>query len=343
MRAAVLEQVGQLVVKEVPMPHRDDQSAVVQVKACGVCGSDLERVMHKGTYHFPTIPGHEFAGVIEQGCDDFAQGERVVVAPIMPCKTCESCRSGFYGQCENYNFLGSRCDGGFAEYVKVPQENILPLPDSISFPEAAVIEPAAVTLHGVRKLNINVDDVVTVLGCGALGLLAVQLAKIMGASVVIAVDIKAKNLELATQLGADYVVNSRTEDLPQRLAQLSKRGVSVVIETAGVASVQAQAIELVKPQGRILYLGTAHADVVLPPTVFEKIIRNELALLGSWNSYSADFPGADWRSIINLIAQGRLDVKTLTSHCVTMRELPEVIAKMYQREMEYTKVVMLNQ
>ena len=193
MKAAVLHAPGDIRVENVPVPTELlENETLIKVKASGICGSDLDRVLKTGTYNFPTIPGHEFCGIVEKTGDKvkgFKKGDRVAVAPIIPCFSCESCQQGHYGQCVSYNYLGSRTDGGFAQYVKAPEMNLIKLPEEVSYKEGAAIEPAAVTLHGMRSVGVETGDTVAVLGCGTLGLFALQFAKIMGATRTIAVDI----------------------------------------------------------------------------------------------------------------------------------------------------------
>jgi L-iditol 2-dehydrogenase len=343
MNAAVLHAVGDLRYERVGMPAAGEGEALVRVRAAGVCGSDLGRVMTTGTYRFPTIPGHEFCGeIVETGSRlrAFARGDRVVVAPLLPCGRCEFCESGDFGLCEDYDYLGSRRDGGFAEYVVAPERNLLRLPDELSFLEGAGVEPAAVTLHGLLRVGIGVGDTVAVLGCGALGLFALQFARIMGASRVFAVDIAPDKLALAGILGADECVNSAEVDAVERILELTGgRGASVALETAGAVQTQEQCLRIVRKKGRVLYLGTAHRDVVIPPKSFERIVRHELSLMGSWNSYSAPFPGVEWQSTIDFLRSGSFKLKPLITHVFDLSEAPKVFVDLVKRTYPYTKVM----
>mgnify|MGYP006198981481 CR=1 FL=1 len=189
MKAAVLHAPADLRVEEVPVPEIGAQEVLVRVMAAGICGSDIGRVMVTGTYRFPTIPGHEFAGeVAAVGAEvtHLAPGDRVAVAPLMPCGQCAWCQAGKFSLCDSYDFMGSRSDGAFAEYLKAPARNVLKVPESVSFEEAATIEPAAIILHGIHKLNIALGDAVAVVGCGALGYFALQFARLSGAQPLIA-------------------------------------------------------------------------------------------------------------------------------------------------------------
>ena len=337
MTAAVLHAPGDLRIEEIPVPRRPEgDEALIRVAMAGICGSDLGRIQHTGTYSFPTVPGHEFAGEIAEIAKNpvgLKKGDRVAVAPILPCFHCDNCAVGDYGQCDDYNYLGSRTDGGFAGYVTAPIRNLVPLPDSVSFRHAALIEPAAVTLHGMMRLDIRAGDTIMVLGCGAIGLFAVSFARILGATRIIAVDIDDDKLELARKAGATLLSNSKREDA----CDLYKA--DIVVETAGVSATQTGAVRGVRKNGQILYLGTAHHDVVFPPKVFERIVRNELRIAGSWNSFSAPFPGREWRAVVDYMGSGALDMELFISHTISLSELPGFIAGMDRREFSFNKVL----
>lgn len=344
MTAAVLHAPGDLSIEQVPVPLPEPDQVLVKVKAAGICGSDLDRVMKTGTYHFPTIPGHEFCGEVASvgtNVKNCKTGDRVVVAPIMPCYTCDSCQQGNYGQCDNYNYLGSRTDGGFAQYVAVPAENIIPLPASVSYKEGAAVEPAAVTLHGIMRLSFRSGDTVVVIGCGAIGLYAIQFARIMGATDVIAIDIDDSKLLLAKKAGATQTMNSlKVNVIDEVLAFTDGKGADITIETAGTCMTQIQVIELCRKHGQVLYLGTAHKDVVIPPKVFEHIVRNEIFITGSWNSYSAPFPGREWTAVLRFVENGQLDISSFITHEFPLESAPDIIRKMSGREFPFSKVVL---
>ncbi len=328
MTAAVLHAPGDLRIEQVPVPDIGEGEALIRVKAAGICGSDPDRIMRKGTYSFPLIPGHEFSGIVEEVAasdSGWSSGDRVVVSPIIPCFRCDSCQSGHFGQCDSYSYLGSRIDGAFAEFVKAPVRNLVALPEKVTFAQGAIVEPAAVVNHGIQRVGIEPGDSVVVMGCGTLGLLALQFARIQGASEVIAADIDEQKLELAQQLGADYAVDASLVDPVETVWRLTGgRGPSVSIETAGVPETQEQCLRIARKQGRVLFLGTAHREIVLPAETFEKILRNELTLFGSWNSFSAPFPGREWSSTVAHIARGDLNVQSLITHSLSLTEAPRV-------------------
>lgn len=341
MRAAVLHAPGDLRIEEHETSPPGGGEVQIGVRACGICGSDIDRIMKSGTYRFPLIPGHEFSGEVVacgKGVTNFARGDRVIAAPLMPCFQCDMCQGGYFGQCERYDFLGSRSDGAFAQYVNAPARNVLKLDDRISFREAAMIEPAAVTLHGLMKA-VAPGDCVAVLGCGAIGLFAVQLARLMGAGRIIAADIDGGKLELAKELGADDTVDCTTCDAVTEIRRMTG-GADTAVETAGSPITQEQCLRAVKKQGKVLYIGTAHKDVILPAASLEAVIRGEIRIFGAWNSYSAPFPGTEWRSVMRYIAQGGLNAGRMISHVERLENLPLLIKSMANREFPFVKVVL---
>ena len=173
MQALVLHGIGDLRYERVPRPVPGSGEALVRVVAVGVCGSDLPRIFEHGTYRFPLIPGHEIAGVVEEvvGIALRRPGERVTVKPLMPCGECAYCQVGDFAQCRSYDYLGSRSDGGFAEYVRAPQSNLVPVPEGVHMVDASLTEPAAVALHALRQGGVEPGDAVAILGTGPIGMM----------------------------------------------------------------------------------------------------------------------------------------------------------------------------
>lgn len=344
MKAAVLHSPGDLRVEEVQRPVPGPGEVLVRVGAAGICGSDIGRVMVTGTYRFPTVPGHEFSGTVEEigaGVTGLAPGDRVAVAPLMPCLDCDWCRAGKFSLCDDYDFLGSRSDGAFAEFLTAPARNVLKVPDSVSLEVAATIEPAAIILHGIRKLDLKLGDAVAVVGCGALGFFALQFAKLSGAQPLIAIDVDDDKLDLARQAGADICINPTRQDaLAEVKAATGGRGVAISLECAGSAPGRDLSILIAAKQGRVLLYGTAHGDVTFAEKAFARMVREELEVVGSWNSYSLPFPGKEWFDIIALLGAGRLTVEPLITHRATLDEAPAIFRALKARTFgPYAKIL----
>ena len=188
MDALVLHGIGDLREEQVGVPEPKVGEVRVKIGYCGVCGSDIPRCFVKGTYHFPTVPGHEFAGIIDalgEGVDGFEVGQPVAVFPLLWCGKCEACERKAYAQCSDYDYLGSRSDGAFADYVTAPTANLIPVPDGVSLREAAMAEPAAVARHAVQRAGEMKDgESVAVFGAGPIGLMVAQWARAAGGDTI---------------------------------------------------------------------------------------------------------------------------------------------------------------
>lgn len=344
MKSAVLYAPADLRFEEVEIPQIGPTDVLLKILATGNCGSDLQRIMVEGTYHFPCIPGHEFAGEIAllgQKVSGWKVGDRVTAAPQIPCRRCNWCELGEYNMCEEYDYVGSRSNGSFAQYLKIPADNIFKIPDGVDFEDAAVTDPACIALHGIRRAGgIKPGETVVILGIGPIGLFVCQWAKILGAGEVIGVDIVEKKLGIAKKLGADWTINSRTQDVVEEMRKMAKRGAGLVIETAGSIDTQRQSLQIAGKRGRIVQIGRSHHDVLLPDAIYSLIFRHELEIYGSVNSSFSDLHN-EWETALRFMADGKLQVKPLVSHRITLAETPKMFYKMYNREIVYNKIMIL--
>ncbi|MCK6489995.1 MAG: galactitol-1-phosphate 5-dehydrogenase [Planctomycetes bacterium] len=345
MKAAVLHAVGDLRVETIPTPAPGPGEVLVRIGSCGVCGSDVPRVFSKGTYRFPTVCGHEFAGTVATigAGATLATGTPVTVFPLLWCGRCPECERGEYARCLDYGYLGSRSDGGFAEYVVAPQRNCLPLPQGVSLEEGALTEPAAVALHAVKRSGLRAGESVAVFGAGPIGLLVAQWARALGAARVMLFDIAPRNLDLARSLGFAEVFDSRERDPAQRVEQLTGgRGAEVAIEAAGVPATFTAAVGAAAAGGRVVLLGNPSADIALPAALVSRIMRRELALVGSWNSsYSASGLPDDWRTVLAAVAAGTVRLQPLITHRFALDEALAGLSVLRDRR-EFVSKVLIN-
>jgi L-iditol 2-dehydrogenase len=342
MIAVNLYAPGDLRVEQVPVPKPDRTEVLLKVKACGVCGSDIARVMEVGTYRYPTVPGHEFSGeVVECGLDvkDARMSERVTSVPLIPCQHCNYCRIGKHHLCEQYSYIGSRRDGAFAEYVKVPEMNLLRLPKSVGFELGAMTDPAAVALHAVRQLNISPGDRVAVFGVGAIGAFALQWAKIVGAGETIAVDVVPEKLGVASHLGADLCINGDIED-PVEVIKDHTYGVGVErsLESAGHPITQEQSVLATAKRGLCVWAGISHRGLTMSEKAVDGILRREMIVRGSWNSSFTPLSN-DWETTLSFMANGRLRADHIISHRLPLGEVPQALKMMHAREVYFNKVM----
>ncbi len=311
MKALVLHAVGDLRYEDIPQPELTPGSVRVRVAFCGVCGSDIPRIFVKGTYHFPTVCGHEFAGTVEAvapGAAGFSPGDRVAVFPLLWCGQCAACADQKYVQCEDYDYYGSRRDGAFAEYVVVPPRNLMKVPAGVSLEEAAMTEPAAVARHALRRVADRLDGrSVLIFGAGPIGLMAAQWARAMGARAVALSDPIARKLELARELG---FVTSAPAD-----------GADVVVDAAGAPPALLAAMRAARRGGAVVLLGNPSGDLTLPAALWSQLMRREVALYGTWNSdYGVAGDRDDWRAALEAMASGRLRLRPLISHTVPLAD-----------------------
>ena len=305
---------GNMEIREAEIPRPGPGEVLIEIKSVGICGSDLH------IYHWniafkmnpPMIIGHEFSGVIVEtgeGVKGWEKGSRVTAEPsAIVCGECRYCRTGAYNMCPDRRVLGYWLNGGFAEYIVVNAQRLHRLPDSISFDEGALTEPLACCVHGVHELTgIEVGDLVAVLGPGAIGLLCAQLAKAEGAQVmVIGTGADRERLAAAKALGMDYCINLEEEDPIAFAQELSGgEGADVVLECSGAGSAAAMGLEIARRMGKYTQIGLFGKPITLD---FERIAYKELRVTGSLSQrWTA------WKRAIRIMAQGKVDLKAVTS------------------------------
>lgn len=310
MKAAVLHAKDDLRYEDFPTPQVGDGEVLVRVRATGICGSDIPRVLGNGAHFFPNVLGHEFSGDVVKvgyGVTTVQVGDRVSGAPLVPCMQCEDCQRGNYSQCKNYTFIGSRIQGSFAEFVKLPERHAIKFNSSISYEQGAFFEPSTVALHGIRCAKYRGGEDVAILGGGTIGLFTAQWAKIFGAKCVTVFDIDDTRLALARKLGADVTINTANADFKDTVKQITdNKGFEFVFETAGIDITMKLAFEIAANKASVCFIGTPSKDVAFTPALFEKMNRKEFTLTGSWMSYSAPFPGEEWKLTAHYFGTGQL-------------------------------------
>lgn len=346
MKACVLHKPGVICLETISKPEPGQREVLIRVGACGVCGSDIPRIFEKGAHIMPLIPGHEFAGTVEavgNETDNALLGKRVAVFPLIPCGECDACEIGAYAQCRSYNYLGSRCDGAFAEYVVAPAANCILLPDGVSMESGAMAEPAAVAAHAVRRSSIKAGDAVAVFGAGPIGLLVAQWARIHGALSVWLVDIDDRKFETAEMLGFTDFCNPRMSDTVEVIRSATGRGVDVAIEATGASAALEQLVQCVCPFGSVSLLGNPAGTMSLSQNAYWHVLRNELHLNGCWNSVFAELPRNEWELALNCMASGLLQTTPLISHRCSLETLPQHLQSMHENAFPFSKVMLANQ
>lgn len=263
-RAAVLKNIENLEIEDRSIPSPAKGEILIRVKSCAICGTDI-KVFHHGHKHivFPRVTGHELSGIIEktgEGVSEYKEGDRVAVAPAIPCGYCYYCRKGWQSMCDNLKAIGYHFDGGFAQYMIVPEVAVRngcvnKIPDGLSFDHAALAEPLACVINGQQLSGVGMGDTVLILGAGPIGCLHAELARNIGASKVILADVVQQRLDMAGFTGA-ITVNSKEKNLKEFVADATcGRMADRVIVAVGVPEAQEQSLELVAKRGSVNFFG----------------------------------------------------------------------------------------
>ena len=323
MKAAVLYKPRDMRIEEIEIPQISSNEVLIEMKRVGICGSDIHFYLHGRIASYvvkkPLILGHECSGeVVEVGeeVSNIKPGQRVVIEPGFVCGKCFYCRLGRYNLCREVKFYGApHFHGAFAEYVTAPEQNVYPIPKNVSYEEGAMIEPLAVGMMAAKMGKIGVNDAVAVLGAGPIGQMILQAAKVYGAPEIYVTDIIDYRLEYAKRYGASEIINAAKESVVNRIKDLTDgEGVDVAIDASGAPSAIRQAVDIVKPGGRIVLVGYPPDDVPLP---LAEIISKELSLQGI-HRYANVYPAA-----IKAVSSGKATVKPYVTHIFPFERILE--------------------
>lgn len=347
MRAAVLKGPGDLQMQNISIPEPDPDEVLVRVRACGICGSDIEirdHGMWQEGSEYPFILGHEWTGeVVETGPEtyEFEPGDRVANETHSGCGFCRNCKRGRYTACINYGnqekghkHYGFTVDGGYAQYCTIREPNLHHLPDTISFREGTLITTGACSLYGVERANVEAGDSVVILGPGPIGLTAIECARSAGAGEVVVTGTREYRLEIAEELGADRTVNVHEED-PLAVAKKLNRGEGpdVVLETAGVPETIRQAIEMPRSAGRVGLIGNPGNELL--EVHVQVIINRDLDVFGvkAQGQNSAE-------RYTRLMERRGLKLEPLLTHQYDFEDIHEAMRVFEEREDGALKVVL---
>ncbi len=327
MKSQVLENIENLQFKEVPRPEPSSREMLMKVQACAICGTDI-KIYHHGhrLITFPRITGHEVAGeLVEVGeeVEGFAPGDRVAVAPAVPCRRCYYCQRGEEAMCENLRAVGYYWDGGFAEYMLIPREVISggcvnKIPEGLSFEVAALAEPFACAINAQELMWVSEGDVVVVIGSGPLGCIHSRLARIKGADKVIILEVSAHRLEMAKEKArADFYFNPAEDNVVDKIKAITGgRGADRVIVACGSDKAQSLALELVAPLGSVNFFGGLPKDKPLATLNTNFLHYKECYAVGTHGSSPQHN-----RLALEVLGSGLLDVEDLITHRLPLKEL----------------------
>jgi L-iditol 2-dehydrogenase len=341
MKALVLTAYNHFEIQECPRPDIAADEVLLQVAACGICGSDIHGMDGStGRRQPPIIMGHEAAGSIaEVGSDvqGWTIGDRVTFDSTVYCGRCWHCRRGEVNLCDHRRVLGVSCDdyrrhGAFAEFVAVPQRVLYRVPANVSFVHAALVEPLSIALHAVARTGVTIGDTAVVVGTGMIGLLVVQALRAAGCGRIYGVDVDSHRLELACRFGADAGFRSDVVDTKAEILRLTDgRGADLALEVVGGTSTLQIAMNALRKGGRLTLVGNLAPSVGFP---LQSAVTREITILGSCAS-RGEYP-----SCLEMIAQQRVQVTPLISAVAPLSEGPQWFQRLRRGGEGLMKVVL---
>jgi L-iditol 2-dehydrogenase len=340
MKTLLLSKYSHLEIADLPKPTPLADEVLIQVAACGICGSDVHGYDGSSGRRIPPIVmGHEAAGrvaAVGEKVTSLSEGDRVTFDSTIYCGACSHCLRGDVNLCDNRQVLGVSCGdyrraGAFAEYVVVPARIVYRLPDQLSFTEAAMLEAAAVALHAVNVTQVAPDSTALVIGAGMIGLLILQALRATGCSRVFVADIDESRLKMATELGATAVLSAKSDLVPQIIKLTNGTGVDVVLEAVGRNETVSAAIDCVRKGGTVTLVGNISPEVTLP---LQKVVSRQIRLQGSCAS-AGEYPKA-----IELLASGAIRVKPLITAVAPLDQGPAWFERLHAGEPNLLKVVL---
>jgi 2-desacetyl-2-hydroxyethyl bacteriochlorophyllide A dehydrogenase len=333
MKVVHIEKPGQIAVIEKEQPVPKSGEALLKVKYCGICGADVASYAGNQPFTtYPRIPGHEFSAEIVEIEDNnrgLKKGMLVTANPYFNCGTCYACQRGKVNCCESNQTMGVQRDGAFSEYITMPIERIYD-GKTLSAQTLALIEPFSIGYHASKRGNIQPDHHILVIGAGPIGMFAMIAAKLRDAKVYIA-DVLEKRLSLAKELGADGIINSKEENLSERVQEItSGHGMDVCIEAIGLPQTFLECIEQVCFGGQIILIGNGKKETTFNHSV---LLKKELDVFGSRNSLF------DFQSLIDIVSQGNATIDPIITHVFSLEHSLEAFDQLLHNDGSLAKVL----
>lgn len=345
MKSVRLHDIGDFRLEDVEKPAPKGDEILLQIGAAGICGSDLPRVYELGTStkRYPLTLGHEFGGVIVEvgeNVDKSMIGKRGAIFPCIPCRKCDLCTSGNYAMCLDYDYLGSRSDGGFSEYCLIPSSwHFLEANASVSYESLAMVEPATVAQHSLRKANFQTGESVLIFGAGPIGIMAARWAKIFGAKKAILVDVDPEKIKYAQDKGMVCIDGTKKSFYEEAMSLNDHMPYDVVIEGVGIGITIDQGVQLAKTFGRIILMGNPAKATTIQMKTHSNILRKEITLIGMWNSHYHNLPFNEWKYTISQLEMSTLVLDDLVTHSVDLENFLDIFEKVYKQEVLSCKVL----
>ncbi len=331
MKAIIIEKPDSYVIKDIKIPDPGDYDVLVKNHFAGFCGTDMHILKGEFLSTYPLIPGHEFAGTVQdtgKKVKNFKKGDKVVIDPNICCNKCKFCAINEQNFCTNFGAYGVTKNGGFAEYSVILESNLHKI-NGITFEEAALLEPLSCVIYGLNRIKINYGETAVIFGAGPIGIMLLQLLNISGIGKTIMIDINKDKLEKGKFFGAEEVfINDNTLD--KKLNNISTYGYDILINATGSAAVGEQIFKYTNFNARVLLYGVCHKDSIIKVSPFS-VYRKNLSIFGAF-SYNRTMPQA-----INLIQSGKVKLKNLISHKFKLSEFDKALKTI--EEGSYSKII----
>ena len=339
MKASVCYKQNDLRTEDLPIPEISDNEVLIKMLACGLCGTDIQKI-RGDSVNKPTVLGHEVVGeIVKKGknISKFEIGDRVITAIHVPCFTCHYCNKGHYTICEQFR-TNNIDPGGFAEFIRIPELHLNHLTHKVSNnvtdEEATLIEPIACCLHGLKQADIRPNDSVLIMGAGTIGILHAQLAKIKGANKVIVSDMSKFKLQKALNVGCDYAINIKEKNIIDEVNKITDgQGVDVIVIAAGVSSLVADAVNMVRRAGKIIVFSGFDKNKLVTIDV-SRFFKDEISIIGTYSVTPYEFPEA-----LDLLEKRKLNTKEMITHVYPLNKLSEAIDISTNPEQPVLKVI----
>lgn len=341
MKALMLTEYKKFEFVDMDVPKIKDNDVLINVKACGICGSDVHGMDGStGRRQPPIVMGHEASGIIAEvgkNVKKWEKGDKVTFDSTIYCGRCYFCKQGRINICDDRRVAGVSCNeyrqhGAFAEYIAVPEHILYRLPEGISFEQAAMVEALSIGFHAVKRTPIVIDDTAVVVGAGMIGLLTIQSLRLAGCGNIIAVDIDDEKLSFAKKLGADFGFNSTKVDVKKEVLKLThNRGADLSFEVVGITPAVKTAIDVLRKGASLTLVGNLSPQIEFP---LQGVVTRELTVYGTCAS-SGEYPAC-----MDMIARGKVDVDSLISAVAPLKDGGSWFKRLYDREPGLMKVIL---
>lgn len=334
MKCVMIEEPHKVCLKDVPLPKLKKDFARIKVKAAAICATDLEVLDGNIPAAYPLIPGHEWSGIVDE-VENPAHaswiGKRVTGSNDVVCGVCEACRSGNWRYCKDFQEIGFKQPGAYAEYIDVPVYGLVELPDSLPFEHAALAEPMGVALGVWEKAEPKIGKTCMIYGAGSIGLCCLCVAKALGMRKIVVVATTKNRLDIATQMGADYVIATKEEDIFEEMKKIHPEGTDYIIEATGIEECISNSFKLCKKGGSVLLAGYGRGKNM--SIRIDDIHVNNLKVIGAGNNWNQH------KKAIELMSEKNLPMNLMVTEKIKLEEFDKGLEDARHRPVGFIKAV----